>query len=891
MRTLKKSLCLILALVFVLGLCTIGAGAAFTDDAEINYDDAVTVMNGLGILTGYEDGSFKPGNNVTRAEAAAMITRMMLGPENADKLPLGDVKFSDVPDTNWAAKYISFCANKGIIVGMGDGTFHPDDPVTGTQLATMLLRAAGYGTMGEYEGKGWDINAVADALYYKIFEDTEVTNFDQAASREECALYVFNTLTKVDQVKWDVDINRYEKYDDPFGESVFHLLTRQNIGYVTVLANQATGEDYTIVRQTWTERVETTREGRTYTEYVLRNYDMKLDYKTGLDLIGHEVEVFIDGNSKENAKHEYYYETYLIEDASTVLDKGTYYNDFYRNAVNANRANANVKFTDIDVWYNYDYQNAFNGKAGAVYDTDYEPKVEYKTIAELKGQRSSRDKSAGIGGFGSTIVLDHEGKILRALSSTWTVGRVASIDEYGIDIKNSYGTTNYDFKDIASYYDGIKKNDYAVVMTQGKLYTILPTTTTTVEISQIDSSRTSFNNGAYSADPFGYLDMFGGFLVPIPEADSADGVHVGDTVRFFISIANFYFGLSIEDPAQMDGVVFINYANKIEPTGYDKYGDENTVPTYIVQAVTEDGTVKDYKVSEDTYNELTNDGKNKKQLGVFKAYTKASGLTTFKTWDDERFASYFDEAGNHKNFLKRDGGTYVISGDTKVCYLNGKTGSGLKVTTAKTLASGDYSVFATYRQSGGSYKLRAVWVFNVKAPEDFEESFVYICDENAEPVGYKGFGKSNAETPYYSLLIDGTYVDDCFIKADEACYEDGEVLKGGFYRYNINDDGEYVLTAYTSKVQKDVLYKGAVRNGKLYADYADGLTIKAVIYDVSGDTTVKTQRDVEVLSAERLEELLDDGYIVTMEYVYKTSGGNRVPQGCIYVIDVVRPDA
>jgi len=150
MRTVKKSLCLVLALIFVLGLCTIGSNAGFakyTDMDKVNYEEAVEVLTGLGVIEGYPDGSFEPTASVTRAEAAAMIARMMLGREKADKLPIGEVKFTDVPETNWAAKYIAFCANKGIIVGMGDGTFHPSENVTGTQMATMLLRALGYGVM------------------------------------------------------------------------------------------------------------------------------------------------------------------------------------------------------------------------------------------------------------------------------------------------------------------------------------------------------------------------------------------------------------------------------------------------------------------------------------------------------------------------------------------------------------------------------------------------------------------------------------------------------------------------------------------------------------------------------------------------------------------------
>ncbi|MBR3556226.1 MAG: S-layer homology domain-containing protein, partial [Oscillospiraceae bacterium] len=115
---MSKSLSLVLALIFVLGLCTIGSNAAafkqYTDQDKVNYEEAVDVLSGLGVIEGYPDGSFNPTANVTRAEAAAMIARMMLGREKADRLPVGDVKFSDVPETNWAAKYIAFCANKGI---------------------------------------------------------------------------------------------------------------------------------------------------------------------------------------------------------------------------------------------------------------------------------------------------------------------------------------------------------------------------------------------------------------------------------------------------------------------------------------------------------------------------------------------------------------------------------------------------------------------------------------------------------------------------------------------------------------------------------------------------------------------------------------------------------
>jgi hypothetical protein len=57
MKNIKKSLALLLAFVMILGLCTIGAGAAFNDAAKINktYKTAVEVMAGMGILAGSDD--------------------------------------------------------------------------------------------------------------------------------------------------------------------------------------------------------------------------------------------------------------------------------------------------------------------------------------------------------------------------------------------------------------------------------------------------------------------------------------------------------------------------------------------------------------------------------------------------------------------------------------------------------------------------------------------------------------------------------------------------------------------------------------------------------------------------------------------------------------------
>ena len=73
---MKKLLAMVLALVMTLSLA-VSANAAFKDDKDINdtYAEAAAVLDGMGVFKGYEDGSFKPENKITRAEVATIIYR------------------------------------------------------------------------------------------------------------------------------------------------------------------------------------------------------------------------------------------------------------------------------------------------------------------------------------------------------------------------------------------------------------------------------------------------------------------------------------------------------------------------------------------------------------------------------------------------------------------------------------------------------------------------------------------------------------------------------------------------------------------------------------------------------------------------------------------------
>ncbi len=93
-------------------------------------------MSDLGVITG-ENGLFRPDDNVTRAETAAMLCRLF------EIEPSETSDFPDVPSSHWAAEYIGALANEGIINGFEDGTFRPNDSVTYEQAVKMTENMLG----------------------------------------------------------------------------------------------------------------------------------------------------------------------------------------------------------------------------------------------------------------------------------------------------------------------------------------------------------------------------------------------------------------------------------------------------------------------------------------------------------------------------------------------------------------------------------------------------------------------------------------------------------------------------------------------------------------------------------------------------------------------------
>ena len=203
---MKKLLAMVLALVMTLSLAV--SANAFKDDKSISddYAESVAVLNGMGVFKGYEDGSFKPEGNITRAEVATIIYRIYTADvAKNDKSGLYATynKFSDMAGAGWAQGYIGYCANASLVKGYPDGTFKPSGKVTGYEVLAMILRAVGYDKNNEFSGADWALHVAQTAQQLGVLDNVaKTTDLNAPASRELVAELLFRAIAEASTVTY-----------------------------------------------------------------------------------------------------------------------------------------------------------------------------------------------------------------------------------------------------------------------------------------------------------------------------------------------------------------------------------------------------------------------------------------------------------------------------------------------------------------------------------------------------------------------------------------------------------------------------------------------------------------------------------------------------------------
>ena len=189
---MKKLLALVLALVMSMSLVTI-SNAAFKDADKIDYKEAVDVMNAVGVFIGDEKGNFNAKENLTREQAAKIIAYLELGSKAADALA-GGATFTDVASTRWSAGFVGYCAQAGIVSGVGDSKFDPAGQLTALQFGKMLLVELGYDAKAAgMVGADWAINTSKLMASTKLMDKID-GSVNQVLTREKAAQMCVNAL-------------------------------------------------------------------------------------------------------------------------------------------------------------------------------------------------------------------------------------------------------------------------------------------------------------------------------------------------------------------------------------------------------------------------------------------------------------------------------------------------------------------------------------------------------------------------------------------------------------------------------------------------------------------------------------------------------------------------
>ena len=201
MRNLKRALSLLLSSTMVLGMMVMGGSAVGYQDVDDSNDhqEAIEVLQAVGIMSGVDENNFDPDGSITRNQMAVIMAHLL----NLDyDYYRGTNPFTDVPE--WAAPYVAACAAEGVVAGIGDGKFGGDNKVTAAQASLMIMKALGYFQYQEDFGSDWQVATIRQASYIDLFNNINA-NAESALTRGQVAQLVLNGL-KSDMVEFTGDV-------------------------------------------------------------------------------------------------------------------------------------------------------------------------------------------------------------------------------------------------------------------------------------------------------------------------------------------------------------------------------------------------------------------------------------------------------------------------------------------------------------------------------------------------------------------------------------------------------------------------------------------------------------------------------------------------------------
>ena len=879
MRNLKKVLSLSLALVMLLGLMVVGAGAATTfadlkdkDEISENYAEAVDLLTALGVLEGNENDEFMPTGTLTREAAAKIVAYLALGVDAAEKLSVTSAPFKDVAANRWSAGYIAYCANVGIIDGDGKGSFYPTQTVTGYQFAKMLLGVLGYGAKDEYVGTNWALNVATDGVTVGLFD--RLSNVGNTpATREEAAQLAFNALN-TNMVTFSELYGTYSAYIFQYGNQ-------------TLLGTKA-------------DKI-----------FDVETYDFADDY-------GYNYHYWKYQNSKAAITDNYLSDTILgtvtsgtagalekeydLDDRIEVYENGVYMkaNNYYLGEFNMGDFGS---YEDRNGDTHYGFDASFRGSNAKV--TPYNG----QTITVVD-QDNDGDADKLI------VVTSYLAKVTKVTAATASADRSVTVTVYAPTKDGKTFTTTFETEDY-------EKDDYILVDPQRALQEKVDTTEPIVntngsalnntmiigsQAAEVVSGATvtayylntgSKANGSVTTGgvKYNYNGVFAGYDETKDYLTAGAGT-VGALGNEYTTATNPYYlnsgsyNLYLDQNGNVIGVEVVENAIRdfayIIAVGEDSFKNNN-----IVNVVLSDGTVGVYTVSSRSSASAYDDGTGSDaycQKGDVYAYSLDGDTITLTDLQDNVKDAYssVERVTTVANAYTKGESTFVYNNSgSKVAYATDETvfiyKDGTKITrfvgkeNAPDLDKSGVQISMALRTSGRTDYIEYV-VINDAPKATMSTNYVYIT---SGVVGYSEDVNGN-DVYYYNVVKDG-------VATTIAIDKNGLGL--GVYLYSVNMD--LFTSDDPNKVENGeyTVEKATASNGVIENFQIDVISSGNVIVDEKAYTTTTDNVDVLLgearvidLTANPIDTEATLSVTDTVVIVYETAGNLKIAKD-IYIVD------
>ena len=202
-------------------------------------------------IVGYEDGEFKPENNMTRAEAAAIFARN-IADRKSENISSGKSSFTDVNSKLWYNNSIAYLEKYNIISGYTDGTFRPEEQITRAEFVTMCMRfydmfeditVSDKNIFNDVPKSHWAVGYICNAIAMKWIEGYADGTFkpDSNITRAEVVAIVNRVLDRsadTEYVNKNISaVNKFTDFKDKSYWAFYEILEAANTHMAVELAN------------------------------------------------------------------------------------------------------------------------------------------------------------------------------------------------------------------------------------------------------------------------------------------------------------------------------------------------------------------------------------------------------------------------------------------------------------------------------------------------------------------------------------------------------------------------------------------------------------------------------------------------------------------------------